>query len=58
MLYGAKYWPTKRHVQQISIVKICMLCWIRDHTRRDQKQNDDMLGVAPIEENLVLSNIG
>jgi hypothetical protein len=57
MLYGAKYWPTKRrHVQQLSIVKMCMLRWICDHIRRDRIQNDDIherLGVALVEEKLV-----
>jgi hypothetical protein len=32
MLYSAECWPTKRrHVQQISVVKIRMLCWIYGH---------------------------
>ena len=56
MLYGAKCWPTKRHVQQISVVKMRMLRWICGHTRRDRVRNDDIrdrLGVAPIEEKLV-----
>ena len=57
MLYGAECWPTKRrHVQQISVVEMRMLCWICGHTRRDRVQNDDIcdrLEVAPIEEKLV-----
>ena len=56
MLYGAEYWPTKRHVQQISDAKMRMLRWICGHTRRDRVRNDDIrdrLGVAPIEEKLV-----
>jgi hypothetical protein len=55
MLYGAECWSTRRHVQQISVVKMCMLCWIYGHTRRDRVWNDnihDGLGVAPIEEKL------
>jgi hypothetical protein len=54
MLYGAECWPIKRrHVQQLSIAKMCMLRWICGHTRRDHVQNDDLrerLGVAPVEE--------
>ena len=56
MLYGAEYWPTKRHVQQISVAEMRMLRWICAHTRRDRVRNDDIrdrLGVAPIEEKLV-----
>ena len=56
MLYGIECWPTKRHVQQISVVEMRMLRWICGHTRRDQVQNNDIrdkLGVAPIEEKLV-----
>ena len=57
MLYGAKCWPTKgRHVQQISVVEMCMLRWICGHTRSDRVRNDDIrdrLGVAPIEEKLI-----
>ena len=55
MLYGAECWPTKRrHVQQISVVEMRMLRWICGHTRRDRVRNDDdRLGVAPIEEKLV-----
>ena len=55
MLYGAKCWPTKRHVQQISVAKIRMLRWICGHTRDRVRNNDirDRLGVAPIEEKLV-----
>jgi hypothetical protein len=57
MLYGAECWPTKRrHVQQLSVAEMHMLCWICGHTRMDQVWNDDIrdhLGVAPIEEKLV-----
>jgi hypothetical protein len=57
MLYGAKCWPIKiRHVQQISVAEMCMLCWIYGHTRRYQVRNDDIrdrLRVAPIKEKLV-----
>ena len=55
MLYGAKCWPTKRHVQQISVAKIRMLRWICGHTRDRVRNNDirDRLGVAPIEEKLI-----
>ena len=56
MLYGAEYWPTKRHVQQISVAEMRMFRWICAHTRRDRVRNDDIrdrLGVAPIEEKLV-----
>jgi hypothetical protein len=57
MLYEAEYWPTKRrHVQQLSVVKMHMLQWIYGHTRRDLVQNDNIrerLGVAPVEEKLV-----
>ncbi|XP_066367886.1 uncharacterized protein [Miscanthus floridulus] len=57
MLYGAECWPTKRrHVQQLSVAEMRMLCWICGHTRRDRVRNDDIrdrLGVAPIEEKLV-----
>ena len=35
MLYGAECWPTKRrHVQQLSVAEMRMLCWIYGHTRR------------------------
>ena len=54
MLYGAKCWSTKRrHVQQISVAKMCMLRWICSHIRKDRVRNDDIrdrLGVAPIEK--------
>jgi hypothetical protein len=54
MLYGTKCWPTtRRHIQQLSVVEMCMLCWICGHTRLDRVRNDDIrdrLGVAPIEE--------
>jgi hypothetical protein len=57
MLYGAECWPTKRrHVQQLSVVKMRMLRWICGHTRIDQVWNDDIherLGVAPVEKKLV-----
>jgi hypothetical protein len=57
MLYGVECWPTKkRHVQQLSVAEMCMLCWICGHTRMDRVRNDDIrdrLGVAPIEEKLV-----
>ena len=57
MLYGAERWSTKRrHVQQISVAEMRMLCWIYGHTRRDRVRNDDIrdrLRVAPIEEKLV-----
>jgi hypothetical protein len=46
----------RRHVQQLSVPKMCMLCLICGHTRRDQIRNDDIrdrLGVAPVEEKLV-----
>ena len=62
MLYGAECWPTKRrHVQQLSVVEMRMLCWIYGHTRRDRVRNDDIrdrLGVAPIEEKLRLRWFG
>ncbi|RCV31151.1 hypothetical protein SETIT_6G153900v2, partial [Setaria italica] len=56
MLYGAECWPTKRHVQQISVAEMRMLHWICGHTRRDRVRNEDIrdrLGVAPIEEKLI-----
>jgi hypothetical protein len=57
MLYGAKYWASKRrHAQQLSVSEIRMLRWICGHTRRDQIWNDDIrerLGVTPVEEKLV-----
>ena len=57
MLYGAECWPTKRrHVQQLSVVEMRMLCWICGHTRMDRVRNDDIrdrLGIAPIEEKFV-----
>ncbi|ONL97201.1 Retrovirus-related Pol polyprotein LINE-1 [Zea mays] len=57
MLYGAECWPTKRrHVQQLSVAEMRMLCWICGHTRRDRVRNDDIrerVGVAPIEEKLM-----
>jgi hypothetical protein len=57
MLYGAKCWPTKRrHIQQLSVVEMCMLRWICGHTRLDQVRNDDIhdrLEVASIEEKLI-----
>jgi hypothetical protein len=58
-LYGVECWPTKRHVQQISVAEMRRLCRICGHTR-DRIQNDDIrdrledrLGIAPIEEKLV-----
>jgi hypothetical protein len=57
MLYGAECWPTKKqHVQQLSVVEMCMLRWICDHTRIDRVRNDDLcerLGVTPVEEKFV-----
>jgi hypothetical protein len=56
MLYGAECWPTKRrHIQQLSVVEMHMLCWIYGHTRLDRVRNDDIrdrLGIAPIKEKL------
>jgi hypothetical protein len=57
MLYRAECWPTKRrHIQQLSVVEMRMLCWICGHTRLDRVRNDDIhnrLGVAPIKEKLI-----
>jgi hypothetical protein len=57
MLYGVECWATKRqHVQQLTVIEMCMLRWIFGNTRRDRVQNDDIrmrLGVAPVEEKLV-----
>jgi hypothetical protein len=57
ILYGAECWPIKRrHVQQLSLTEMRMLCWCCGHTRRDRVQNDDIqdrVGVAPIEEKLI-----
>jgi hypothetical protein len=57
MLYGAECWPTKRrHIQQLSVVEIRILCWICGHTRLDRVRNDDIrdrLGVAPIEDKII-----
>ncbi|KAG2581508.1 hypothetical protein PVAP13_6KG039370 [Panicum virgatum] len=57
MLYGAECWPTKRrHVQQLSIAEMRMLCWICGHTRMDRVRNDDIwdrLGIAPMEEKFI-----
>jgi hypothetical protein len=57
LLYGAKLWSNKRrHVQQLSVVEICMLQWICGNIRRDRVRNDDIckrLGVASVEERLV-----
>jgi hypothetical protein len=57
MLYGAECWPTKsRHVQQLSVAEMRMLCWFCGHTRRDRVRNEetrDRVGVAPIEEKLI-----
>ncbi|AQL08719.1 Retrovirus-related Pol polyprotein LINE-1 [Zea mays] len=57
MLYGAECWPTKRrHVQQLCVAEMRMLCWICGHTRRDRVRNDDIrerVEVAPIEEKLM-----
>jgi hypothetical protein len=52
MTYGVECWPTKKrqHVQLVNVAKMCMLCWICAHTRRDRVQNDDIcdrLGVTP-----------
>jgi hypothetical protein len=57
MLYGAECWPTKRrHIQQLSVAEMCMLCWICGRTRLDKVGNNDIrdrLGVAPIGEKLI-----
>ena len=45
-----------RHVQQLSVVEMCMLRWIYGDTRMVRVRNDDIrdhLEVAPIEEKLV-----
>ena len=56
MLYGAECWPTKkRHVQQLSVVKMRMLRWFCRHIRRDRVRNEviwERVGVTPIEEKL------
>jgi hypothetical protein len=56
MLYGAECWPTKRrHVQQLNVAEMRMLCWCCGHTRRDRVRNDDIrdrVGVTPIEEKI------
>lgn len=50
-IYGVECWPTKRrHIQQLNVVVMRMLCWICAHTRMDKVWNDDIrdhLGVAP-----------
>jgi hypothetical protein len=57
MLYGAECWPTKiRHIQQLSVAEMRMLCWIYGHTRLDRVRNNDIrdrLRVVPIEEKLI-----
>jgi hypothetical protein len=56
MLYGAECWPTRRHVQQLSIAEMRMLRWICGHIRRDRVRNDDIrerLGMTPVEKKLV-----
>jgi hypothetical protein len=57
MLYVAECWSTKsQHVQQLSVVEMCMVQWICGHTRRGRVQNNDIhkrLRVAPVEEKLV-----
>ena len=54
MLYGAECWPTKRrHVQQLSVVKMRILRWFCRHIRRDRVRNEviwERVGVTPIEE--------
>jgi hypothetical protein len=43
MLYGVECWPTKRrHIQQLSVAEMRMLCWICGHTRLDRVGNDDI----------------
>jgi hypothetical protein len=52
MLFGAKCWPTKRHVQQLSVAEMHMLRLFFGHTR-DCVWNDNIrerLGVSPVEE--------
>lgn len=49
----------KCHVQQINVIKICMLHWIYDYTSSDRVENDDvhdMLRVLLIEKKLDMSN--
>jgi hypothetical protein len=42
MMYDVECRATKgQHVQNMSIAERQMLCWICDHTRRDQIKNDD-----------------
>jgi hypothetical protein len=57
MLYSTECWSTKRrHVQQLSVAGMRMLCWICGHTKRDRVRNEDtrdIVGVSPIEEKLV-----
>jgi len=56
MLYGAECWHTKRrHVQQLSVVKMRMLRGFCRHIRRDRVRNEviwESVGVTPIEEKL------
>jgi hypothetical protein len=42
MLYGAECWPKKDVMFSKSLVKMCTLCWIYGHTKRDRVQNDDI----------------
>jgi hypothetical protein len=57
MLYGAECWANKRrHVQQLSVAKMCMLRWICGNKRRDRVRNNNIrerLVVTPVEEKLV-----
>jgi hypothetical protein len=57
MLYGAECWPKKDVMFTKSLVKMCTLCWIYGHTKRDRVRNDDIRDSGstkpPIEEKLV-----
>jgi hypothetical protein len=53
MMYEAEFRATKgQHTQKMSVAEMRMLCWIYDHTKRNQIRNADIrdkLGVATIQ---------
>lgn len=60
MLYGFKYWVVKRqHIQEVYIVEMRILRWIREVTRKDRKKNFicELLGIASINDMMRENNL-
>ena len=56
MLYGSECWAIKRqHISKMSVIEMCMLRWMSDHTRMDHIRNEvirSKVGITPIEDKM------